>query len=176
MSGLEDLRETIATSDPRMLAAVTESLSRLGELTVLQRFHRGAGRRDWFIVRSELEIANVFARGRPHDAFSVFAAPQFEVRGPADDALSRLLLDLLHGIAPHTDELLVALVVSDQPLLKDCEGFGHHDSADLLEWLARNRGADVVAGHHPPLLSKDAREVITAVVPDKMGRIGPGVY
>jgi hypothetical protein len=166
----------VATTDAQLMDILRANLDRVGELTILQRLTRSAGRRDWFIVTRAHDIANVLGEGRPHDAFSFFLRPQFELRGRLDEAFSQRIQLLLETVPVHSDELLVAQMIREQTRLEDCEGFSSDDPGELLQWIARHNGDEVVAGRHPPLLSKSSDEVLTAFVPDEAGRVEPGIY
>jgi hypothetical protein len=168
--------EYVATNDPQLLVMLQDSLRRLGELTILQRFTRSAGRRDWFIVNRAQDIDAVLARGRPRDAFSFFLRPQFAIRGQMDAGLAERIRTFLPGVPLNIDELLIAQLIPGHIQLEDVEGFSSNRQEELSQWMERHSGAEVVAGRHPPLLSKSKEEVATAIVPDQDGYVQPGVY
>jgi hypothetical protein len=166
----------VATNDPNLAETLHEALRRSGEMTILQRLTRSAGRRDWFLIESASDITAVLGEGRPHDAFSFFITRQFDARGRLDEELIERLRAILSTMPLNTDELLVAQRVSGQIRLQDCEGFSSNQIEEFLDWAKGHVGADVVAGQHPPLLSNNADEVVTAIVPDQEGKVQLGVY
>jgi hypothetical protein len=166
----------LAISDNGFRVILETTLLREGELTVLHRLNRSAGRRDWFLVSSDRDIDEVLLQGKARDAFTFFLRRQFPIRGYLDDSMSEEIRALLLKIPEVTDECLLARLVPGQSRLEDCEGFGLRESQDLEDWLTNHRGLEVIAGRHPPLFAKEEDGVLTGIVPDYDGSVELGVY
>jgi hypothetical protein len=167
---------TLGSTDARLVPIVREALSRISPLVVLHRLTRSAGRRDWYLLWREDQMDEILGKGAAHDAFTFFLQPQLRLRGRLDKSMADKLRRSLAEIPVNKSELILAREVPGETGLEDSEGFSRAEIEDLNQWMAEHMGETVAAGPHPPLLSRDPQDLVTAIVPDDQGRIEPGVY
>jgi hypothetical protein len=166
----------IATTDPRLKEFVRTALDHVNDLVVLHRFDRAAGRREWYLMSRIDQFETILSYGVGRDAFTFFLRPHLPIRGILGEALADQFKSALADVPENRSELIICRMVAEQPRLESCEGFSRHEAADVSNWIHEHAGDSVIGGQHPPLLSNDPDELITAVVPDENGRVQLGVY
>lgn len=176
---------TLSVFDPRVTDAVRSTIGEVGEVVVLHRLTRAAGRRDWFILEGDDDLDAVRAVGRPADSLAVFFGRHFPFRAVADDAMRERVARLLAS-EPLDTEIVVAERRSGDLLLHDDETFCRpsqpypawrgEQEEDVASWFREHAGVTVVAGVHPPLLSEDPSQILVAYWPDRDGVVERGIY
>jgi hypothetical protein len=175
----------LSVFDEGVASAVRDELRSVGEVVLLHRLTRAAGRRDWFILEREGDLDAVRALGRPADSLAVFFGRQLPLRGVADDTM-RLRVARLLDSEPLDTEIVVAEQRPGDPLLHEDEIFWRPSEPhpawrddqleDVAAWFREHAGVTVVAGVHPPLLSEDPSDLLVAYWPNPDGSVERGIY
>ena len=159
-----------------LLPMLSGALAHVEDIVTLRRLDRSAGRRDWYVLRRADDVDEILGEARPRDMLTFFLKPQLPIRETITTQVVEELRTLLARVPPNTSELVVGELVPGQARLGACEGYSRHELPDLLSWLDARFGHDVIAGLHPPLLSRDPMELFSAVVPNGEGVIELGMY
>ena len=141
-------------------------------LLVLVRMNRGAGRKDWFLVRSLGDLDTTLIRSSTSDCLTVFAGRHLPYRGRADDALLERALTLVGSV----DESVFGEVVDNDPELVDSFAAVPTDGEWVREWFTERWGRPVAFGEYPPFLSDDPTIAIDGIVPKPDGTVERGIY
>jgi hypothetical protein len=151
---------------------VVQWLADDGELLVMKRLTRAAGRKDWFLIHTLDDLDTIVSRSRPADCLTVFSGPQLTHRGAADeDAIAAAL-----AVVGRNEESVFGEVVAGDPELADAFAAVPGDEEWVEDWIRERWQRNIAFGPYPPFLSNDPAVAIDGIVPDEDGSITPGVY
>lgn len=167
--------DLLSPLSPEVIARVSTVLHLIGEVVVLHRFTRSAGRRDWHIVRSLPAFYRMIEVGKPADSYTFFLTPQFPLRGQIDEDFATHFIELLNTVEVPKTEVVLGEVEEHTSLIRDAEGWSPQEIGEARMWLADHWGRAAAAGLHPNLFASD-NEVRTTFVPNEEGLIVRGVY
>src|SRR5665213_968491 len=88
----------MSASSAEFRSVVDSGLRKFGEVLVLARMNRGAGRKDWYLLRRVGDLEIVVGRNRPADCQTAFPGLYLPCRGAAGDELLPLALDLVMSV------------------------------------------------------------------------------
>ena len=151
--------------------AVQGWLSAHGEVLVLSRLTRSAGRKDWYLLRRPQDLDLLISRSRPSDCLTAFAGRHLPLRGRAED-LAAVALNLVAAV----EESVFGELTPDDPELLAAFAAVPGDEGWIAEWLADLQDRDVAFGEYPPFLSPDTAVALDGIVPDADGSVTRGVY
>jgi hypothetical protein len=132
----------------------------------------GAGRKDWYLIRSISDLDTVVARAAPSDCLTVFAGRHLPNRGRAGNDLLRTALEVVAG----NEESVFGEIVRGEPALKDAFAAVHGDEERVQEWIGDRLGRRIAFGTYPPFLSPDPNVAIDGIVPATDGSITVAAY
>jgi len=162
----------MSASSAEFRSVVDSGLRKFGEVLVLARMNRGAGRKDWYLLRRVGDLEIVVGRNRPADCQTAFPGLYLPCRGAAGDELLPLALDLVMSV----EESVFGELQDGDPELVDSFAGVPGDEGWVAEWFAERPGRQVVFGEYPPFLSDDPSLAIDAIVPQADGSAAPGIY
>jgi hypothetical protein len=170
LSGAYEDRRS-ATSD-EFRGTIAEWLNRDGELLVLLRLNRAAGRKDWFLIRSLGDLDRVVEGARPSDCLTVFSGHHLPHRRRADaNAISAAV-----SLVSSTEESVFGEIDPDEPQLRDAFAAVPGDEEWVEEWIGERPGRAIAFGAYPPFLSEDPKDAVDGIVPTADGLVVVGVY
>ncbi|HET6833812.1 MAG TPA: hypothetical protein VFH30_08070 [Acidimicrobiales bacterium] len=142
------------------------------ELLVLNRMAWGAGRKDWYLIRSLSDLDTVVVRAAPSDCLTVFAGQHLPNRGRAGNDLLRTALE----VVADNEESVFGEIVRGEPELKDAFAAVPGDEEWVQEWIGDRLGRRIAFGAYPPVLSLDPNVAIDGIVPATDGSITIAAY
>jgi hypothetical protein len=175
--GSSHLGRVPLTKDQAFLAKVRDLLSSRGEVLVLFRYARAAGRKDFALI-NDLGFFSSRLDALPIDTnVLVYGDPQLPLRGQVDSAFIQRAIESI----PEGSEYLI--VCTERTIhdyrphqywesFEDSAGETH---AELVEALNEYRGRPVAVGLWPPW-PDESNNTIEAYVPDESGMIRLGPY
>ena len=165
--------EDVSTSSADFAHSVGEVLESVGEIVALFRFHAGGGNRSYEFFKSSESFFDRVDELPPRTSVEVFRAPQFPIRGIADDVL---IAEAKSRIPDGTDWAVVRtslITMGSQSWYHDFEDSSHYGLENELRdefcW-----GHPVAVGIEPDRL--DTKTVLSAVKPHEDGRVERGIY
>jgi hypothetical protein len=153
-------------------SVVAAALRDFGEVLVLARMNRGAGRKDWYLLRQAGDLDAVVARNRSGDCLTAFPGAYLPFRGAAEDKFLPVALDLVMSV----EESVFGELRDGDPELFDSFAAVPGDEGWVAEWFAERQGRQVVFGEYPPFLSDDPSIAIDGIVPQADGSVTRGIY
>lgn len=132
----------------------------------------GAGRKDWYLIRSLSDLDRVIGRGSTSDCLTVFAGRQLPFRGPAgEDLLSRAL-----EVVARFDESLFGELAGEDVELKDVVVAEPGNGQSVQEWMLDRLGHHIAFGPYPPFHSDDPELAIDGIIPANDGTVTVAAY
>jgi hypothetical protein len=143
------MAQPLSINDPALRQAISEALSRRGELLVFIRHNLGL--REWWLVSDESELDQALRQATGNnersDAIELYTG-EFPHRGSDTEALKRTALE----VVKQTDVVLAARHDGD-PRLADVEETDEIEFID--EWFRKPHEGQVLVGSHPLLTHDD---------------------
>lgn len=159
----------LSTNDPAFLSRAESWLAERGEIQLLLRYSRAAGRKEFLLVRSRRSLSDTLARLAPATSILLFRERQLPLRAVAGPALRR---DAFALIPDGAEFVALQLEPDEYGEYRHCAGESHNKLAAVLdEWA----GKLVAIGLYPSWLS-DTTDVMEAVAPDLDGLVHRGIY
>lgn len=165
------VRDALSATSAEFREPVEGWLSAHGEVLLLSRLTRSAGRKDWYLLRRLQDLDVVISRLRPSDCLTAFAGRHLPHRGQAEDLVG-VALNLVAAV----EESVFGELTPDDPELLAAFAAAPGDEGWVAEWLADRRGRYVAFGEYPPFLSPDTAVALDGIVPDADGTVTRGVY
>jgi hypothetical protein len=175
--------ELLAITDPELRNAMDDALRRAGEALVLIRYTMAGGLRDWFLVRTPVELDEALAKvsgsyGRS-DAVEVYATGELPHRGDDREQLRSAALAILQG----TDVLVATDVVMAcrQDGNAELQDVSETDDPEYVdEWFEAVHEGELLVGSHPLLTHDhfypDRNDAFLAYGVTDDGTVVPGAY
>ena len=151
------------------------ALARREVVILLLRHANCGGARDYFIARSESELAAVLKHARPKTSITTFFEANFQCQGTADEELCNRAIELLPTLQAAYEG--IDLIRLDGP---GCELDATHflyarQPQEIRRWFDENRGAPVLAGTLE-FWHDNSPSMVTAYAADYDGVVRPGAY
>lgn len=166
------MRDALSALSVEFRSSIRSWLDESGEVLVLARLNRAAGRKDWFLLREADDLDIVIARSRPSDCLTAFSGRHLTHRGRADDELLAVALNFVMS----TEESVFGEIRADGPELADSFAAVPDDEEWVAEWFTERAGRPVAFGEYPPFLSTDPGVAVDGIVPNADGLVVRGIY
>jgi hypothetical protein len=134
--------------------------------------NRGAGRKDWYLVRGLDDLDVVVGRSGRGDCLTAFSGRHLPHRGAASADLLAVALDLVMSV----EECVFGEVQPGDPELAGSFAAVPGDEGWVAEWFSERQSRPVAFGEYPPFLSADPSVALDGIVPHPDGSVTRGIY
>ena len=161
-----------SSSSQKFLGTLAEWLSSQGEILLMIRYSHAAGSKDFEFFTAFDALTQRLKELPPKTCIIAFREAQLPIRGIVAESF---IAECLRSIPDGSEYLAVERNIT---ICGKASWFRHragetHD--ELRADLADSIGQEVAVGLYPPWLQDNA-DVISAVVPDQLGRVVTGAY
>jgi hypothetical protein len=132
--------------EPLFISAVLNSINKNGFAVVYIYYKGGAGAEDYFLVNSNAELEEVFAKVKPYDHVNVLIE-ESSIAGKADYVLQEQACVLLSNLQKlDSDECIIAVKsnTGHLSLIYGEDWQSLYSAAEIETWFAANHDAPVI--------------------------------